>query len=169
MAHASSENRWELRTERVVPLKRHVAYRAAVNRIADWWWVPDGPPTSNLIIDWRANGVVRTLNEKNEVTDDWGSVLEVRPGWYFYMTDAIIARQPGNPSIVACWSFLTTPKDSALYVQSPDGNCSTFTATIRHFTEDDYFRNLARGLEQGWKASADRLVQMCNERPFPRY
>lgn len=164
MAGAAAENDWELRVERLVPLKRHVAYRVMVSRIAEWWWHPLPSPVSEFKVDWRANGTFRITGNNHQVLQE-GIILETRPGWYFYMTDALRPfGHPGTPSMVASWSVNTTPRDHPFNLGN---DCSTIVSKIRHFSETDYLRNVGRGLEQGWNESADRLVTLCEERPRP--
>jgi uncharacterized protein YndB with AHSA1/START domain len=163
MAEASAENQWELRIERQVPLRRHVAYRVMVNRLAEWWWYPFSDPVSDILVNWRSGGVFRVRMDSREVLQE-ATVLDVRPGWYFYLTDAIISRRPGTPSMVGSWSFATTPRDRSTYT---DGICSTYVSVIRHFSEADYLRSRALGFEQGWNDAADRLVEFCESRPRP--
>jgi uncharacterized protein YndB with AHSA1/START domain len=166
MVEASAENHWELRIERLVPLKRHVAYRVMVNHISEWWWHPSFCPVSYIQIDWRANGVFRVKDDSGNVIQE-GIILEVRPGWDFQMTDALhVGGRPARPSMVGSWSFSTTPKDHPSYemVRSHNGNCSTFSAVIKHFSHADYLRSRALGFEQGWNEAADRLVKFCEAR-----
>lgn len=161
MTCASAENQWELSVERMVPLKRHVAYRVMVNRVADWWWCPFSSPVSKFSVAWYTGSTFQIKGKDEEILQE-GTILLIRPGWFFCMTDAIRYLRPGAPSMVGHWSLRSTPKDD------PDrlpNACSTFTATIRHFSEDDYLRNVALGLEQGWNESADRFVKLCEEKP----
>ncbi len=150
MADASAENHWEICVRRRVPLKRHVAYRVLTGRIAEWWWHPSSLPVSDVLVDWRANGVFQAKADGSSVLQE-GIILEKRPGWYFYMTDAVrYSGRPGTPSMVGCWSM-----------GSSDGGCSEHLAVIRHFSEDDYLSNVALGIEQGWNDAADRFVKLC--------
>lgn len=150
MAGASAENHWEIRVRRRVPLKRHVAYRVLTGRIAEWWWHPSSLPVSDVLVDWRANGVFQAKADGSDVLQE-GIILEKRPGWHFYMTDALrYSGRPGTPSMVGCWSM-----------GSSDEGCSEHLAVIRHFSENDYLRNVALGLEQGWNDAADRFVKLC--------
>ncbi len=152
MVDATAENNWEMRLERRVPLKRHVAYRVLTGRIAEWWWHPTSRPVSEVRVDWRSGGVFQAKAEGSDVLQE-GVIIEKRPGWYFYMTDALrYAGRPGTPSMVGRWSM-----------GSSDSGFSTHLAVIRHFTEADYQRSLAIGLEQGWNEAADRFVKLCNE------
>jgi uncharacterized protein YndB with AHSA1/START domain len=164
MSGASAENHWEIRVERQIPLKRHVAYRVMVNRIAEWWWCSPSVPVSTINANWRANGVFSVKGNSGATLQE-GIILEVRPGWYFYITDALLyGGRPSTPSMVGCWSISTTSGEHSQYL---NGVCSTYLAVIRHFSEADYLRNRALGLEQGWNEAADRLVKICEERPRP--
>ncbi|WP_267388559.1 hypothetical protein [Sphingomonas sp. GC_Shp_3] len=157
----SAENHWELRVERLVPRKRHVAYRVLINRIAEWWWHPFPTPKAQFIIDWRAGEQFRIISINGTVTQS-GVIMRIRRGWYFYMTDAVdFACRPGRPSMVCSWSIRNTPKDDPRRLPN---ECATLVSTIRHFSEEDYQRNLALGLERGWNESADRFAEMCKER-----
>lgn len=152
MTGASAQNHWEMRIERRVPLKRHIAYRALTGRIAEWWWHPSSHPVSDILVDWRANGIFQAKAHASDAVQE-GIILEMRPGWYFYMTDALrYSGRPGTPSMVGFWS-----------VGNSDAGFCTHTAVIRHFSEADYQQNLTLGFEQGWNEAADRFVKLCEE------
>lgn len=152
MSGASAENCWEIRVIRRLPLKRHLAYRVLTGRIAEWWWHPSPRPVSSILVDWRANGIFQAKADDGDVVQE-GIILEERRGTYFYMTDAFrYPGRPGTPSMVGFWS-----------VGNAEAGFSEHVAVIRHFTEEDYLRNLALGLEQGWNEAADRFVELCEE------
>lgn len=156
---ASAEIQWEIRIERRVPLKRHVAYRVLVNRIVEWWWHPFTSSFSELIVDWHPNGRFLIKDGNGQILNK-GTILNIRPGWFFSMTDAIVSGRPASPSMVGYWSLSSVPRDSPDYITSER---SAYVATIRHFSEHDYLRNRVLGIEQGWNDSADRFVQFCQE------
>ena len=168
MTKPSAKNHWELHIERLVPLKRHVAYRVMRNHISDWWWHPSVNSGLHHFIDWRPSG-------RFAITDMFGTVvqesiiLDLRHGWYFQMTDAFrVGGQPAMPTMVGHWSFMSTPRDHQSYeAVQVNGDCSTFSTKIRHFSEADYLRSKALGFEQGWNDAADRLVTICSTRPRP--
>lgn len=150
MSGASEENCWEMRVNRRVPLKRHLAYRVLTGRIAEWWWHPSSCPVSNILVDWRANGIFRAKADGCDSVQE-GTILEERRGTYFYMTDALRGSGlPGTPTMVGFWS-----------VGNAEAGFSDHVAMIRHFTEEHYLRNLALGLEEGWNEAADRFVKLC--------
>lgn len=152
MSGASAENNWEMRFNRRVPLKRHLAYRVMTGRIAEWWWHPSSHPVSNILVDWRANGIFQAKADGCDTVQE-GIILEERRGTYFYMTDALrYSGFPGTPSMVGFWS-----------VGTAEAGFSEHVARIRHFTEEDYLRNRALGFEQGWSDAADRFVALCEE------
>ncbi len=149
---ASEDNNWEISVERHLPLKRWHAYRVAVDRMEEWWWHPSSRPVANILVNLSAGAVFKATTDEPAVVQE-GIILRVRPGWHFYMTDAFRAEgRPATPSMVGSWSF-----SSAIH-----GYC-THVATIRHFSEADYRRNLTLGLEERWSEAADKLVRLCEE------
>ena len=169
MVKASAENHWELRIERLVPLKRHVAYRVMRTHIRDWWYHPSLCLVSNVLIDWRSSGAFRMTDATGNAIQD-GIIHNLRHGSYFQMTDAFVGfGLPAKPSMIGLWGFETTPIDHPSYgaVRAGNGDCSTHFSVIRHFSEADYLRSRAQGFEKGWNDAADRLVKLCNARPRP--
>jgi hypothetical protein len=156
----SSENQWELRTERVVPCKRHHAYRVLVNNFDDLWWHRSDRSDCAFYADIWSGGHFSLRSSEREFMNA-GTVFNKRPGWFFSITDAIAHGRPGIASMVARWSIVTTPRNDPGYSQC---NRSTYSVTIHHFSESAYRRNISLGIERSLKDSADRFVRLCEER-----
>lgn len=156
----SSENYWELRIERIVPCKRHHAYRVLVDNFADLWWHPSRRLSSRFHIDLRPGGQFSFRGADQQLIQA-GTVLNTRLGWHISITDAIIDGHPGAPSMVVHWSIKTTPRDDP--DRSP-GNRSTYTVRVQHFSKSEYKRNISLGIERRLADSADRFVKLCEER-----
>lgn len=152
VAVASADNNWEFSVERNLRIRRWHAYRIAVDCMEEWWWHPSSRPVANIVTHLATgNGFTATTEEPAIVQE--GMILRVRPGWHFEMTDAFtLGARPATPSMVGTWFF-----------KSMIHGYTTHVATIRHFSEADYQRNLALGLEEGWNNAADRLVRLCEE------
>lgn len=168
MAKPSVENHWELRLERLIPLKRHVAFRVMRSRIGDWWWHPFLCSVSHQFIDWRPGGRFAITDMVGKPILE-GIILSLRPGWFFEMTDALhVGGRPAKPTMVGTWSFTSTPRDHPLYEKvQVNGDCASFSIVIRHFSEAEYLKSKALGFEQGWNDAADKLVTICSTRPRP--
>jgi uncharacterized protein YndB with AHSA1/START domain len=139
----------ELSLTRLIDATPEQCFRAWIARLPDWWG-PDGATTPLCDLELRPGGLMRTVMrgpDGNEY-DMRGVFLEIDPPRRIVTTDAYAPGwQPtGKPFMTALASFV------------PEGGGTRFTATARHWTEEDKAAHEAMGFHQGWGQSADRFV-----------
>ncbi len=116
------------------------------------WWCPK---------PWRAefNGLERKTGGSanctmygpdGEVHPNPGFVLAWDEGKRFAFTDAVVGDlEPAGPFMIGIWSI------------EAKGSGTQYTATARHWNEDDCTRHKEMGFIDGWGACADQLAALC--------
>jgi uncharacterized protein YndB with AHSA1/START domain len=97
------------------------------------------------------NNIVMKSPEGQEIPCP-GTYLEIVPGRKIVFTDAFTGGwnpREGAPFMVAVVTF------------EPEGNKTRYTATVRHWTEEDRARHEQMGFHQGWGQCADQLEALA--------
>lgn len=143
---------FELAIERSIAAPPEKVWEVMTNRLEEWWC----PKPWHAIIDrieWRAGGPFDTTMKgpDGEGFSGSGLFLEVTPGKRFIFTDAISADfQPQDAFMIGIFEI------------TPDGNGGThYRAAARHWSEEAREKHREMGFEQGWKAAADQLAELC--------
>ncbi|MFO1057850.1 MAG: SRPBCC domain-containing protein [Dongiaceae bacterium] len=142
----------ELSLTRLIEATPEQCFRAWIERLPDWWG-PGGATTPLCDLELRPGGLMRTVmrGPDGNAYDMRGVFLEIDPPHRIVTTDAYgPGWQPtGKPFMTALASFVA------------EGGGTRFTATARHWTEEDKAAHEAMGFHQGWGQSADRFAAVA--------
>ncbi|MCW1382476.1 SRPBCC family protein [Novosphingobium sp. KCTC 2891] len=138
-------------------ITRHIAAPPAkvwdvlTNRQAEWWC--PRPWRAEVVAQERRPGgrsSITMYGPDGEVAPHEGIFLAWDEGRRFISTDAVTADfQPAGPFMIGVWEI------------APEGEGTRYTASARHWTEDDMKRHAEMGFEAGWNACADQLQTLC--------
>jgi uncharacterized protein YndB with AHSA1/START domain len=148
---ATADNGWELSITRRIAAPPTKVWDIMTSRIEEWW-CPKPWRAEFSILERRAGGtsMCTMYGPDGEVHPHPGIVLVWDEGKRFSFTDAITGDlMPTGPFMIGIWSI------------EEDGDGTRYTATARHWTEDDCKRHADMGFEAGWGACADQLVALC--------
>jgi len=140
-------------------ITRHIAappaavWDALVNRQEEWWC----PAPWKVRIDEqdrRAGGVNRMtmLGPDGEEVPQDGIYLAFEEGRRVVATDAVTGDlQPAGPFMIGIWEI------------APEGEGTRYTASARHWREEDCKAHAEMGFVGGWQAAADQLAALCGD------
>jgi uncharacterized protein YndB with AHSA1/START domain len=152
---ATAENGWELSVTRHIAASPGTVWDIMTNRIHEWW-CPKPWRAEFSKLERRAGGIsmCTMYGPDGEVHPHPGTVLAWDEGRRFSLTDAITNDlMPAGPFMIGIWSI------EAAEVCGVEG--TRYTATCRHWTEEDCKRHSEMGFNDGWAACADQLVALC--------
>lgn len=118
----------------------------------DEWWCPAPWRAEVNVQERRAGGrsSITMYGSGGEVMPNEGIFLAWEEGKRFVVTDAFDGDlNPQGPFMVGTWEI------------APEGDGTRYTATARHWSEEDCKRHKEMGFEQGWGACADQLQALC--------
>lgn len=118
------------------------------------WFAPLPWTTPAAEVDLRAGGVSKVTMRSPEGQEfpNRGQYLEVIPDRKLVFTDAFIGDwvpREGAPFMVASITF------------EPEGEKTRYTATVRHWSEEDRARHEQMGFYPGWNKCADQLEALA--------
>ncbi|MDN2567717.1 SRPBCC family protein [Aquibium sp. A9E412] len=146
----------ELVLSRVIPVTRRSAYRCWTEpELMKRWFAPRPWSVSDVEVDVRPGGINRIVMRSPEGEDhpNEGVYLEVVPDRRLVVTDAYVrAWQPSQKP------FMTL----ILELEDADGG-TRYTATVRHWSEEDRAAHEAMGFHEGWGQCLDQLVAVARE------
>ena len=148
----SAENGWELSVTREISAPPAKVWQVITERLAEWW-CPKPWRTEIIALDWRSGGEFHTAMygpEPGEESSAGGKMLEVIPGRKFVFTDAFGAGWiPQKPFMVGIIEI------------APDRDGTHYTASARHWSEEDMTSHAVMGFNDGWGVVADQLKELC--------
>ena len=118
----------------------------------DEWWCP---------VPWRAEvdhqdrrpggrAEMTMYGPEGEVVPQNGTCLAYDEGKRFAVTDAIVGDlQPSGPFMIGIWEI------------APEGDGTRYTATARHWRDEDREQHREMGFIEGWQACAAQLAEIC--------
>lgn len=148
---ATADNGWALAIERHINATPGKVWDIMTNRIGEWW-CPKPWRAEFSQLERRAGGAssCTMYGPDGEVHPHPGTVLAWDEGRRFSFTDAIVgALMPAGPFMIGIWEI------------AAEGAGTRYTATCRHWTEEDCKRHEEMGFTDGWGACADQLVELC--------
>jgi uncharacterized protein YndB with AHSA1/START domain len=124
---------------------------AMVNRQEEWWCPK--PWRAVFDVDEKRPGGrcdVTMYGPGGEVHPHGGIYLAFEEGRRFITTDAITGDfQPSGPFMIGIWEI------------APEGDGTRYTATARHWREEDRKNHEEMGFVQGWGECARQLKELC--------
>lgn len=151
---SSETARHELVLMREIDAPREKIFRAWTDpELLKQWFCPKPWGVSHAELDVRAGGcsVIVMKGPNGEVVDNRGVYLEVVPNEKIVFTDAF----------TTAWIPSERPFMTGFVLLEPLGNGWTkYTATARHWTEEDKQRHEAMGFHEGWGAATDKLAAL---------
>lgn len=141
----------ELSVTRYIAATPAVVWSVLALRQEEWWC----PAPWKVRIDEqdpRPGGVSRMtmLGPDGEEWPQDGLILAWDEGRRIVSTDAITGDfAPAGPFMIGIWEI------------APEGEGTRYTATARHWREEDAKAHLEMGFEQGWMAAANQLAAIC--------
>ncbi|MCJ2181253.1 SRPBCC domain-containing protein [Novosphingobium sp. 1949] len=141
----------ELRVTRFIAAPPETVWQAMAYRQEEWWC----PAPWSVRIDEqdaRAGGITRMtmLGPQGEEVPQDGLFLAWDEGRRFATTDAVTGDlRPSGPFMIGIWEI------------APEGEGTRYTATARHWREEDCRAHADMGFEQGWMLAADQLAALC--------
>lgn len=143
-----------LSVTRLIDAPVETVWTVATERLAEWW-CPKPWTTEVVEQDWRPGGrsamTMRGPNGEEHPVE--GVFLEVTPGKRFVFTDAYTAGwMPQTPFMTGIFEF------------ADEGGKTRYTASSRHWTEEDHQRHEAMGFADGWGAVAEQLAALAEDR-----
>ncbi len=146
------DNSWELSVTRHIAAPPAKVWEVITKRLTEWW-CPKPWRTEIIALDWVSGGAFHTAMfgpEPGQESSAGGKMLEVIPGRKFVFTDAFGAGWvPQKPFMVGVFEIL------------PEGDGTRYTASARHWSEEDRDDHAAMGFDGGWGAVADQLKALC--------
>ena len=118
------------------------------------WFAPKPYTTPVVEMDLRVGGatnIVMKSPEGQEMSNP-GTILDVVPGRKLVFTDAYTGDwmpREGAPFMTAVITF------------EPEGGKTRYTATVRHWSDEDVKKHDAMGFYQGWGICADQLETLA--------
>jgi len=140
----------ELTLTRLIDATPDKVYRAWTDpELLKQWFAPKPWSTPRVTLDLRpggANLVVMADEAGNEYPNP-GQYLEIVPNERIVTTDAYTGDfQPsGKPFMTLVLTFV------------PEGSKTRYTATVRHWSEEDRAQHEAMGFHEGWGRCADQM------------
>ena len=141
----------DLSVTRLIAAPPAKVWDVMVNRLEEWWC--PRPWTTELVAQERRPGGRSAIimrgpdGEKHELE---GIYLAWDEGRRFVTTDAVDANlEPAGPFMVGIWEI------------APEGDGTRYTASARHWTEESMQQHKEMGFDEGWKACADQLAELC--------
>lgn len=116
------------------------------------WWCPRPWSVEIVEQDWRPGGRSAMImrGPDGEEMPQEGVFLDVVPGRRFIATDAFTDDwMPAGPFMVGLWEI------------APEGAGTRYTASARHWKDEDCARHKEMGFEAGWAACAAQLKALC--------
>lgn len=151
---SSETARHELVLMREIDAPREKIFRAWTDpELLKQWFCPKPWGVSHAELDVRTGGSsVIVMNGPNgEVVDNRGVYLEVVPNEKIVFTDAFKTD----------WIPSEKPFMTGIILLEPLGDGRTkYTATARHWTEEDKKTHEAMGFHEGWGAATDQLAAL---------
>ncbi len=139
---------------------RHIAappahvWEVITQRLTEWW-CPKPWRTEIIALDWVSGGDFHTAMygpEPGQESSAGGKMLEVILGQRFVFTDAFGAGwSPQKPFMVGIIEIL------------PEGGGTRYTASARHWSEEDMKSHATMGFDDGWGVVADQLKALCEK------
>lgn len=141
----------ELSVTRFIDAPPEKVWDVMVNRMEEWW-CPKPWRAEFDQLERRPGGVSNCTmyGPDGEVHSHPGTVLAWDEGRRFASTDAIVGDlEPAGPFMIGIWSI------------EPEGSGTRYTASARHWSEEDSKRHEEMGFTEGWGACADQLKALC--------
>ena len=118
------------------------------------WFAPKPYTTPVAEMDLRVGGATNMVMKSPDGQEmpNPGTILDVVPGRKLVFTDAYTGDwmpRDGAPFMTAVITF------------EPEGGKTRYTATVRHWTDDDVKKHEAMGFHQGWGICADQLEALA--------
>ena len=141
----------ELSITRTIAAPPSQVWDVMVNRQEEWWC----PRPWRVEIDEqdrRPGGVCRMTmyGPDGEVAPQNGIYLAYDEGRRFVTTDAVTGDfQPAGPFMIGIWEI------------APEEGGTRYTASARHWREEDRKMHEDMGFVEGWRACADQLAEIC--------
>lgn len=141
----------ELCVTRYIDAPPEQVWNVMANRQNEWWCpVPWRAEVDEQ--DRRAGGVCKMTmyGPDGEVMPQNGMYLAYDEGRRFISTDAVVDDfQPSGPFMIGIWEI------------APEGDGTRYTATARHWREEDRKSHEEMGFVAGWDACAAQLEAIC--------
>ena len=151
---SSETARYELVLMREIDAPREKIFRAWTDpELLKQWFCPKPWGVSHAELDVRTGGssVIVMTGPNGEVVDNRGVYLEVVPNEKIVFTDAF----------KTAWIPSEKPFMTGIILLEPLGDGRTkYTATARHWTEEDKKTHEAMGFHEGWGAATDQLAAL---------
>jgi uncharacterized protein YndB with AHSA1/START domain len=152
---ATQENGWALSVTRMIAAPPEKVWQVMTGRQTEWW-CPEPWRAEVVEQDWHAGGRAAMVfkGPNGEEMPQDGIFLEVTPGVRFVTTDACVRDSNGSwsaagPFMIGVWEI------------AAEGKGTRYTATARHWREEDCKAHEAMGFIEGWKACAEQLAAIC--------
>lgn len=118
------------------------------------WFAPKPYTTPVAEMDLRVGGATKIVMKgpDGQEMPNPGTILDVVPGRKLVFTDAYTGDwmpREGKPFLTAVITF------------EPEGGKTRYTATVRHWTDEDVKKHEAMGFHQGWGICADQLEALA--------
>jgi len=118
------------------------------------WFAPKPYTTPVAEMDLRVGGATNMVMKgpDGQEMPNPGTILDVVPGRKLVFTDAYTGDwmpREGAPFMTAVITF------------EPEGGKTRYTATVRHWTDEDVKKHDAMGFHQGWGMCADQLEALA--------
>lgn len=144
----------ELTLTRLIDAPREALFRCWTDpELLKQWFVPKPWTIAKAEVDLRTGGknlIVMADPEGNEYPNA-GVYLEVVPNERIVTTDAY----------TEAWLPSEKPFMTAIVEFKDEGGQTRYTATARHWTEEDKKRHEEMGFHEGWGQCADQLAELA--------
>jgi uncharacterized protein YndB with AHSA1/START domain len=141
----------ELSITRTIDAPVAQVWDVMVNRQEEWW-CPRPWRVEVEEQDRRPGGFCRMTmyGPDGETAPQNGIYLAYDEGRRFVTTDAVTGDfQPAGPFMIGIWEI------------APEGEGTRYTASARHWREEDRKMHEDMGFVDGWGACADQLAEIC--------
>ncbi|MBV1788522.1 SRPBCC domain-containing protein [Marinobacterium sp. D7] len=142
---------YELSVTHYIDAPPDKVWRVLTERLQDWW-CPKPWRTVVNAIDWRAGGVFDTkmIGPEGQEFDNAGVFLEVTPGKRFVFTDAFDGQWNPKPAFMI-----------GLFEIAPEGVGTRYTASARHWKQEEMEKHKEMGFTDGWMAVACQVAELA--------
>lgn len=141
----------ELSVTRYIAAPPEKVWDVLANRQAEWW-CPQPWRTEIVAQEKRAGGrcAMMMRGPGGEEAPQEGVYLAWDEGRRFVSTDAVTADfMPATPFMIGVWEI------------APEGDGTRYTASARHWREEDRQSHEEMGFVEGWGVVADQLKALC--------
>lgn len=156
MHSRTGTHRHDLSITRRIQAPRQLLWRAWTEpELVKQWFTPRPWTTPIVELDVRPGGRSRMVMRGPDGSehDNLGVYLEVVPGQRLVFTDAY----------TEAWTPSEKPFMTGVIEFEDEGNGTRYTATARHWTEEDRAGHEQMGFQAGWNAATDQLEALVRE------